>query len=412
GTGSATLVLTVAQTYTLSITASPSAGGTFTGAGIYAPGTVVSISETAASGYRLNGWGGSGVAAVASASSASTTVTMNANCSLTAQFVQQGVVTVTATAGGSATGGGTFDVGTAAPLAATASSGYVFTGWTGSSDVANANSAATTVNVTGAENLVANFVAAANPEQLGTIVFPNAVPPGLPGVNATTSSMNAVVTNSGTSTVTITNVTTSGNFTPTVSLPITLAPGASQSIPVTFAPQVLGLQTGLLTGVSSDPSNPVFQFVLEGTGVNPSSPPSATITAAATAYTGSPFYVSSTAFAPNNNLTQHSIEWMSPEGVWNVDTLNVSGGNSSRTLGITFTETGTWTLRAGASVDNGQTWYYSPSVTVSVSSGTSSYTFESMSVPSGTGSQIWYSASPVVQQTYQVQHTNPTTPGQ
>jgi hypothetical protein len=135
-------------------------------------------------------------------------------------------------------------------------------------------------------------------------------------------------------------------------------------------------------------------------------PPSATITAAASAYTGSPFAVASTAAAPAGNLTEHSIQWLSPSGTWTASTAPASGGSSTRTLGITFPTTGTWTLRAGASVDNGLTWSYSPAVQVAVASATTTYTLESMSVP-GAGMANWYAPSPVVQRTYQVVHVNP-----
>jgi hypothetical protein len=75
-------------------------------------------------------------------------------------------------------------------------------------------------------------------------------------------------------------------------------------------------------------------------------------------------------------------------------------------VGITFPTTGIWTLRAGASTDNGVTWVYSPTVQVVVSSGLTTYVLESMAVPSASMVN-WYVPSPVVQKTYQVQHVNP-----
>jgi hypothetical protein len=134
--------------------------------------------------------------------------------------------------------------------------------------------------------------------------------------------------------------------------------------------------------------------------------PTATITAAATAYTGSPFSVASTAAAPGGNLTGHSIQWLSPAGAWTVNTAAASGASSSRTLGITFPSTGTWTLRAGASVDGGVTWTYSAPVLVAVSSATTTYTLETMAIPGATMTN-WYAPSPIAQRTYQVVHVNP-----
>jgi CubicO group peptidase (beta-lactamase class C family) len=70
--------------YQLTITASPSVGGTVTPANgsSYPAGTVVPITATPASGYEFTGWTGP----VASSSSASTTVTMSAAESVTANF--------------------------------------------------------------------------------------------------------------------------------------------------------------------------------------------------------------------------------------------------------------------------------------------------------------------------------------
>jgi len=134
--------------------------------------------------------------------------------------------------------------------------------------------------------------------------------------------------------------------------------------------------------------------------------PSATINAAPTAYTGSPFTVSSVASAPDDNLTLHTIEWLAPTGDWTVNSAVASGGSDSRAVGITFPSTGTYTLRSGVSVDNGNTWLYSPNASVAVTSGLASYTLASMAVPSAS-SQTWYAPSSVVEKTYQVQHVNP-----
>lgn len=67
--------------YTLSTTSVPAAGGTITGAGTYASGTVVTLTASPASGYTFTGWSGD-VSGTASA----VTVTMNASKSVTANF--------------------------------------------------------------------------------------------------------------------------------------------------------------------------------------------------------------------------------------------------------------------------------------------------------------------------------------
>jgi uncharacterized repeat protein (TIGR02543 family) len=253
----------------------------------------VPIVETASTGYRTNGWSGSG--GIVAPSSASTSILLNADAIISPAFVQQVTLTVTAGAGGTVTGSGTFDIGSTEPITATPATGYSFNDWTGASP-ASSTLGTTTITLTG-------------------------------------------------------DLTVAANFAPL--------------------------------------------------------PPSAIINAALTAYTGSPFNVTSTATAPADNLTLHSIEWLSPSGTWTVNSAVASGGVSNRSLGINFPTTGVFTLRAGASDDNGVTWVYSPSVQVAVSNGISTYTLETMAVPSSASLLDWYSPSPVVQKTYQVQHVNP-----
>jgi len=89
-----------------------------------------------------------------------------------------------------------------------------------------------------------------------------------------------------------------------------------------------------------------------------------------------------------------------------VDSVAASGASDQMSTGITFPTVGNWTVRAGASVDNGVTWVYSANQQIAVSSGITSYTLESMAVPPSS-LVSWYVPSSVVSQTYQVQHVNP-----
>lgn len=72
-------------TYTLTTSASPSNGGSVSGAGTYASGTVVTVTASPASGYTFSNWSGD-----ASGSSTSVNVTMNSNKSVTAVFSTSG----------------------------------------------------------------------------------------------------------------------------------------------------------------------------------------------------------------------------------------------------------------------------------------------------------------------------------
>lgn len=71
-------------TYTLTTSASPTAGGTVSGAGTYNSGTVVTLTATPATGYTFTGWSGD-----ASGTSTSVNVTMSSNKSVTANFQAQ-----------------------------------------------------------------------------------------------------------------------------------------------------------------------------------------------------------------------------------------------------------------------------------------------------------------------------------
>lgn len=119
------------QSYTVSVTASPTAGGTVAGGGTYEGGTAVTVKATANSGYHFVGWK-EGEATVST--EAEYTFTASKNVTLTAVFEQdKAKYTVTLetspTAGGTVTGGGTYEDGSSVTIKATANSGYHFAGW-------------------------------------------------------------------------------------------------------------------------------------------------------------------------------------------------------------------------------------------------------------------------------------------
>ncbi len=290
-TGSANLTINIATTYSLSLSASPVAGGNVGGAGIYVAGTSANITASPNPNYRFAGWSGPAVGSVANPNLASTTVSIIYNASLVANFVAQATLTVNGAPGGTVSGSGTYDVGTNIGINAIPNANYAFVGW-GGSGVANASAASTTVNLTAPTTVTAKFLAiSVGPS--ATITFSDAVSQGLSGAAATTSTRSANIANTGVSALTITSLATTGDFAPTVALPLTVPPGSSTDIVVKFAPAAVGTRKAAFTVVNNDTPNTPILFSLQGNGTNPNATPVVTISAAATAYTGSPFSVSS-----------------------------------------------------------------------------------------------------------------------
>jgi uncharacterized repeat protein (TIGR02543 family) len=156
-------------TYSLTVTVTPTIGGTVTGAGTYNSGTAATLTATPASGYTFAGWSGD-VTGTASGIS----VTMTSNKSVTATFVPITytlTATVTPAAGGTVTGTGTFASGTNATLTATPAAGYVFSGWSGA---ATGTASTVTVSMTSNKTVTATFTAAPVTYTLTATVTPTA----------------------------------------------------------------------------------------------------------------------------------------------------------------------------------------------------------------------------------------------
>jgi len=163
------------NTYNITATANPSAGGTVSGAGQYSHGESCSLTATANTGYTFTNWTENGSVV---STDANYTFTVTANHTLVANFSLNSYnITATAnpSAGGSVNGAGEYDYGQSCTLTATANTGYTFTNWTENGAVVSSN-ANYTFNVTGNRSLVANFTintytvtATANPSEGGTV---------------------------------------------------------------------------------------------------------------------------------------------------------------------------------------------------------------------------------------------------
>ncbi len=86
------------------------------------------------------------------------------------------------------------------------------------------------------------------------------------GVSTASSPQTAVLTNSGSSALSISGITTTGDFTQTNTCGSSLAAGGSCNINVTFTPTAAGPRTGTLT-VSHNAANSPGTVALSGTGV-------------------------------------------------------------------------------------------------------------------------------------------------
>jgi hypothetical protein len=149
------------------LTISSTAGGSVTepGEGLftYDEGTLVDLAAAPDAGYRFAQWSGN-VTAIEDAYAASTTITMNGDYTVTANFVAIYDLTISSTGGGSVTqpgeGAFTYDEGTVVDLVATPDAGYRFVGWSGDvGAIADVDEASTTITMSSAYEIMANFVA-------------------------------------------------------------------------------------------------------------------------------------------------------------------------------------------------------------------------------------------------------------
>ncbi|MEQ1749614.1 MAG: putative Ig domain-containing protein, partial [Prosthecobacter sp.] len=160
-----TLVANFTQgtSYTISTSATPAAGGSTSGGGIFASGASVTVIASPSVGYAFANWtqGGNVVS-----SSASYTFNATADRILVANFTVSGggnrtiATSALPIAGGTTSGGGTVADGTSVTVTATPNAGYNFVNWTEASVQVSA-SASYTFNATANRTLVANFIAIA-----------------------------------------------------------------------------------------------------------------------------------------------------------------------------------------------------------------------------------------------------------
>ena len=154
--GDMSLVANFIPSYTISTSSSPTAGGSTSGGGVYSGGSSCTVVASNNAGYTFSSWQQSGTNV---STSASYSFTVTAPMSLVAVFSLNSYTISTSsspTAGGSTSGGGTYNYGASCTVIASRSPGYSFVNWTiGGSTASTSSSYGFTVS--GSKSIVANF---------------------------------------------------------------------------------------------------------------------------------------------------------------------------------------------------------------------------------------------------------------
>jgi len=214
-----------------------------------------------------------------------------------------------------------------------------------------------------------------------SLVFPSTVV-------GSSSKQQVVTLTNGPATLTITSISTSGDFSEVTNCPLapkTLAPSASCKIGVTFTPTALGLRTGTLT-VSDNAPNPQTAQ-LSGTGVSP-------VTLSPTSLGFGNQFVNKTSAAKTVTVKNYqtvplTISSISTSGnfgaTWNCPlTPNTLGAGATCTIYVTFTPAVLGTQTGALTVNDSAT--NSPQIAQLSGSGVAPVTLtpSSLSFPSTT----------------------------
>jgi hypothetical protein len=167
---------------TITTSASPGAGGTTSGGGTFNNGDSVTVLAAANAGYSFVNWTEGGVAV---SGRASYTFTASTDRNLVANFVRITYnigTSASPVAGGSTSGGGTFNSGDSVTVLATANAHYSFVNWTDAGIEASASASYT-------------FTASVNLSLVASFVWTNHVPVANAGVDQTVHMHDTVTLN-------------------------------------------------------------------------------------------------------------------------------------------------------------------------------------------------------------------------
>ena len=165
------------QSFTISVSANPTIGGTVSGGGTYNQGQSCTVTAAANASYSFVNWTENGNVV---STNRNYTFTVTSNRTLVANFQAQPQnynisVSANPTNGGTVTGGGSYQQGQSCTVNATPATGYNFVRWTENGQQVSTN-ASYTFTVTGNRTLVAQFqlqsfsiTASADPNNGGTV---------------------------------------------------------------------------------------------------------------------------------------------------------------------------------------------------------------------------------------------------
>ena len=163
------------NTYQITATANPTAGGTITGTGTYNHGSSCTLTATAATGYTFLKWTKNGTQV---STNPTYTFTVTEAAAYVAHFqlnTYEIAVSADPTVGGTVTGAGTYNYNQSCTLTATAATGYTFVNWTKNGTQVS-TSPTYTFTVTDNATYVAHFLinsysitASASPSSYGTV---------------------------------------------------------------------------------------------------------------------------------------------------------------------------------------------------------------------------------------------------
>ena len=178
-TGNRTLVANfqaLPQTYTISVSANPTNGGTATGGGTYQQGQSCTVHATAAAGHTFEGWTENGNTV---STNTNYTFTVTGNRALVANFALQ-TVEITASVepaeGGTATGGGVYNYGDEVTITVVTNEDWAFQHWTENGFILMEEQSFTIV-ATVSHNFVARLAYTEGIGELNstTLIYPNPV---------------------------------------------------------------------------------------------------------------------------------------------------------------------------------------------------------------------------------------------